>query len=460
MADEKISQLPVATTVGDGDAFVVVQGESNSQLLFDALGAAIGLLTTIEVQTANYSANALEFVPVNATSGNVTVLLPMAPIDGTGVGVTLAATASSHTCTVQTQGSDVFLTAGGSTTTVFSTAGQAQIWTYDISLQVWYPSSGSAAGGGSGTVTSVTFTGDGTVLSSTPSSAVTTSGTVAGSLASQSANLVLAGPATGSAAAPTFRSLVSADLPSGLGTVTSVTFTGDGTVLSATPSSAVTTSGTVAGSLATQTANLVLAGPTSGSAAAPTFRAIGTTDLPSTLPNRIYQQITNVTIATTSGASSLVNTTGAVGSVSLGTGALNVVGRSLRIRGGGYLSTTATQGTLYFTVKLGSGIVATGSGVATTAASLTTQPISIDVTVTVKATGASGKLDSIGAWFTPNGVNNAIVCYVGNGTATGAIVTTQTTIDLTAAYTLDLQAVFSNANNTLLWTNLTVEVIG
>jgi hypothetical protein len=37
--------------------------------------------------------------------------------------------------------------------------------------------------GGSGTVTSVTFTGDGTILSSTPSSAVTTSGTLTATLA-------------------------------------------------------------------------------------------------------------------------------------------------------------------------------------------------------------------------------------------------------------------------------------
>jgi hypothetical protein len=66
---------------------------------------------------------------------------------------------------------------------------------------------------GSGSVTSVTFTGDGTVLSSTPSSAVTTSGTVTAALASQSINTVLAGPASGSSAAPTFRSLVTADFP-------------------------------------------------------------------------------------------------------------------------------------------------------------------------------------------------------------------------------------------------------
>lgn len=60
----------------------------------------------------------------------------------------------------------------------------------------------------------------------------------------------------------------------GTGTVTSVTFTGDGTVLSSTPSSAVTAAGTVTAALKTQTAGTFLAGPTSGSAATPTFRTL------------------------------------------------------------------------------------------------------------------------------------------------------------------------------------------
>ncbi len=55
--------------------------------------------------------------------------------------------------------------------------------------------------------------------------------------------------------------------------VTSVTFTGDGTVLSSTPSSAVTTTGTVTAALATAAAQTYLGGPTSGAAAAPTYRA-------------------------------------------------------------------------------------------------------------------------------------------------------------------------------------------
>jgi hypothetical protein len=86
--------------------------------------------------------------------------------------------------------------------------------------------------GGGGTVTSVglslpsqfTVTG----------SPVTTAGTLTATLAAQSANLVWAGPATGMAAAPAFRSLVASDIPtipagqvSGLATVATSGGTGD-----------------------------------------------------------------------------------------------------------------------------------------------------------------------------------------------------------------------------------------
>lgn len=77
---------------------------------------------------------------------------------------------------------------------------------------IFYPTNFGAANP-PGTVTSVTFTGDGTVLSSTPSSAVTTSGTLIATLLTHSANLVFAGPVSGPAAAPTFRALVAADIP-------------------------------------------------------------------------------------------------------------------------------------------------------------------------------------------------------------------------------------------------------
>jgi hypothetical protein len=54
-------------------------------------------------------------------------------------------------------------------------------------------------------------------------SPVTTSGTLSATLASQTANQVFAGPTTGSPAAPTFRALVSTDLPSHAHAISDVT---------------------------------------------------------------------------------------------------------------------------------------------------------------------------------------------------------------------------------------------
>ena len=65
-----------------------------------------------------------------------------------------------------------------------------------------------------GTVTSIGMTVPTSIMSVTPAT-ITTAGTFAVSLATQLANLVWAGPTSGGAATPTFRSLVAADLPSG-----------------------------------------------------------------------------------------------------------------------------------------------------------------------------------------------------------------------------------------------------
>ena len=72
-----------------------------------------------------------------------------------------------------------------------------------------------ASGGGSGTVTSVGLTLPSQFA--VTGSPVTTSGTLTGSWNPQTANTVLAGPSSGGAAAPTFRSLVNADISAGGG---------------------------------------------------------------------------------------------------------------------------------------------------------------------------------------------------------------------------------------------------
>ena len=66
--------------------------------------------------------------------------------------------------------------------------------------------------------------------------------------------------------------------------MTSVSWTGDGTIFTASADTPVTTSGTLTpASLIAQVKNTFLAGPTTGSNAAPTFRAIGASDVPNQL---------------------------------------------------------------------------------------------------------------------------------------------------------------------------------
>src|SRR5208337_4585388 len=101
-----------------------------------------------------------------------------------------------------------------------------------------------------------------------------------------SAGAVLLGNPTGSAAAPSEITLGAGLSFSGTtlvgytGTVTSVSWTGDGTIFTASADTPVTTSGTLTpASLIAQAKNTLLAGPSTGSNAAPTFRALGAADL-------------------------------------------------------------------------------------------------------------------------------------------------------------------------------------
>lgn len=108
-------------------------------------------------------------------------------------------------------------------------------------------------------------------------SPVTGVGTLTGTLATQNANKVWAGPTTGADAAPTFRSLVAADLGSVTGTVTSVAISVP-SILSV-AGSPITGSGSLDVTLANANASTFLAGPPTGAATTPTFRAIGSGDV-------------------------------------------------------------------------------------------------------------------------------------------------------------------------------------
>lgn len=153
----------------------------------------------------------------------------------------------------------------------------------------------AAPGAGSGTVTSVGLSLP--AMFSVSGSPVTTSGTLTATLANQSLNTVFAGPSVGGAAAPTFRALVANDIPniSAAKITTGTLAVGQGgTGLNAVGSSLqvlrtnaggtaleyfnLTFPGSITLDLASQ--NYVFAGPASGGAGAPAYRALVADDIP------------------------------------------------------------------------------------------------------------------------------------------------------------------------------------
>ena len=193
---------------------------------------------------------------------------------------------------------------------------------------------------GTGSVTSV-----GLALPSIMSvsgSPVTTTGTLTGTLTTQAANSLFAGPISGVGATPTFRALTTADIAGlGVGTVTSVGMTVP-SILSVTPST-ITTSGSFALSLTTESANQIFAGPSSGSAATPTFRALTTADIPA-LPygtgtvtsvsgTGTVNGITLTGTVTTSGSLTLGGTLGGIGNSQLTNSSITINGTSTSLGG-------------------------------------------------------------------------------------------------------------------------------
>lgn len=88
---------------------LVVTGTSNGIL------AAGGLFTPEATQTSAYTAVAGDYVPVDTTSGAVTITLPTAPTAGTNIVVKMVA-GGINAVTIAAGGADVFNAAGGAAT--------------------------------------------------------------------------------------------------------------------------------------------------------------------------------------------------------------------------------------------------------------------------------------------------------------------------------------------------------
>ena len=298
------------TTLGSGTGIVPVDAggtglgtiPTNGQLLIgngtgyslNTLGTGVGIsvtngLGTITVANTGVLSNiAGAGISVSGSTGNVTIA-------NTGVlsfsGGTTGLTPAAATTGAVTLAGTLAIANGGTNGTSTPTAGAVPYGTGTAYAFTAAGTSGqvlTSAGAGvptwatptTGTVTSVGLAMP--AQFAVTNSPVTTSGTLTAAWTTQSANVLLAGPTSGAGAVPTFRALTTADLPAlpyGTGTVTSVGLSLPSII--AVTNSPVTTSGTLTGTLTTQSVNSIFAGPSSGAAAAPTFRALVTADIPS-----------------------------------------------------------------------------------------------------------------------------------------------------------------------------------
>jgi hypothetical protein len=177
-----------------------------------------------------------------------------------------------------------------------------------------------------GTVMSVAATVPSALLN-LEGSPITSTGTLAFTLVNQSANTLFAGPSSGGAGQPSFRSMVYADMPRLLqnqiymGSAANLTdartlAASGGLTLSVTNTTATFgTSGLLATVQAVQAANQVFAGPTTGSAAVPSFRPLVASDLPALGDGQIYIGNGGMPVVSSLSAGSGISITPGMGSL-------------------------------------------------------------------------------------------------------------------------------------------------
>lgn len=289
---------------------------------------SVGTLTNLTVTnpiTASINGNAATVTTIPNLTGDVTSVGNVTTIANTAV------TAGSYTnanITVNTKGQVTAVsngTAGSSTLTnshIF--VGNASNVPTDVAMSGDATISNTGAISVAATIVKSVVLNTPSILYTTPVTFTTSGNTATGtlSLITQTANNFLAGPTTGAAASPTFRTIVATDIP----TLNQNT-TGNAATSSQTPASGITgttlasnvvnssltslgtlvnltvtnsINGNITGGISTsQVANTIYSGPLSGSSAAPTFRALSAIDTPYINNQRIGDLFTD-TFASTS----------------------------------------------------------------------------------------------------------------------------------------------------------------
>lgn len=95
-------------------------------------------LVPTALKTANYTASVSDFIPVNTTSGNITITLPSGPADKSVIAVKHIIQGGTNTVTIAAAGSDVFNKTSGSTTLTLTLVNQGVQLQYSAFSAVWY----------------------------------------------------------------------------------------------------------------------------------------------------------------------------------------------------------------------------------------------------------------------------------------------------------------------------------
>ena len=173
--------------------------------------------TRTAVSDAVYTALATDRnIAFTAITAPRIVTLPAASVFPTGASLTVfdesGSCSAANSITLTPTGSDKI--DGASSAVISSAYGYIALQSNGAGKWTIVDAPGAGGGGGSGGVTSVGLSLP--PIFNVSGSPVTSSGILTASLANESANTVLAGPSSGSAAAPAFRALALGDLPAGV----------------------------------------------------------------------------------------------------------------------------------------------------------------------------------------------------------------------------------------------------
>lgn len=203
VVNSQAAMLALAADVGD----ICVRTDINETFILQTLPAStLANWVQLLFPTAGVSSFNGRTGVVNPASGDYSFSLisGTASIAQGGTGQTTASAAFAALSPLTTNG-DMLVYGGGANTRL-----PAGTNTYVLTMVSGAPTWAAPASSG-GTVTSVQVAAP--AQFNVTGGPITTSGTITLAWANQNANLIFAGPASGAAAAPTFRAMVAADLP-------------------------------------------------------------------------------------------------------------------------------------------------------------------------------------------------------------------------------------------------------